>query len=231
MTVESTHRGICDNNEHGAALSIYAQSDGTDMGVLTVSGTTAIEMTNGLTINGGKLTATSTNGQGFRVNYGDIAIHGGEVTGIGSDTQSIFAYDGDVTITGGIVSADQGIMSTEQSGNGGHLTISGGDEKTRYLLGANIIDQKGIVLNTGFNRTALRLNADRRLTDKLTVEAALNVSRNKQGKLIYTLRDNQSITGTFLMNEVLGAKDRVRINEGDIITLGATTLILRIAED
>ena len=67
-----------------------------------------------------------------------------------------------------------------------NLTISGGDEKTRYLLGANIIDQKGIVLNTGFNRTALRLNADRRLTDKLTVEAALNVSRNKQDGLTTT---------------------------------------------
>ena len=67
-----------------------------------------------------------------------------------------------------------------------NLTISGGDEKTRFLLGANIIDQKGIVLNTGFNRTALRLNADRRLTDKLTVEAALNVSRNKQDGLTTT---------------------------------------------
>ena len=67
-----------------------------------------------------------------------------------------------------------------------NLTISGGDEKTRYLLGANIIDQKGIVLSTGFNRTALRLNADRRLTDKLTVEAALNVSRNKQDGLTTT---------------------------------------------
>ncbi len=67
-----------------------------------------------------------------------------------------------------------------------NLTISGGDEKNRYLLGANIIDQKGIVLNTGFNRTALRLNADRRLTDKLTVEAALNVSRNKQDGLTTT---------------------------------------------
>lgn len=67
-----------------------------------------------------------------------------------------------------------------------NLAISGGDEKTRYLLGANIIDQKGIVLNTGFNRTALRLNADRRLTDKLTVEAALNVSRNKQDGLTTT---------------------------------------------
>ena len=59
----------------------------------------------------------------------------------------------------------------------------------------------------------------------------INVSRNKQGQLIYTLRDNQSITGTFFMNEVLGAKDKIRINEGAIITLGATTLILRTAEE
>ncbi|MBR4922159.1 MAG: FHA domain-containing protein, partial [Bacteroidaceae bacterium] len=59
----------------------------------------------------------------------------------------------------------------------------------------------------------------------------INVRRNKQGQLIYTLRDNQSVTGTFLMNEILGDKDKVRIEEGAIITLGATTLILRVAED
>lgn len=58
----------------------------------------------------------------------------------------------------------------------------------------------------------------------------INVKRDKQGKIIYTLRDNNSITGTFLMNEILGPKDRVRIEEGAIITLGATTLILRAAE-
>ena len=58
----------------------------------------------------------------------------------------------------------------------------------------------------------------------------LNVRCNKQGEVIYTLRDNQSITGTFLMNEILGDKERVRIEEGAIITLGATTLILRAAE-
>lgn len=67
-----------------------------------------------------------------------------------------------------------------------NLTISGGDEKTRYLLGANIIDQKGIVLNTGYNRSALRLNADRKLTEQLSVEAALSVSRNKQDGLTTT---------------------------------------------
>ena len=44
------------------------------------------------------------------------------------------------------------------------------------------------------------------------------------------LRDNQSITGTFLLNDILGDKDRVRIEEGAIITIGATTLILRTAE-
>lgn len=58
----------------------------------------------------------------------------------------------------------------------------------------------------------------------------IHVKRNKQGGLVYTLRDNESNTGTFLMNEILGPKDRIRINDGDIITLGATTLILREGE-
>lgn len=57
----------------------------------------------------------------------------------------------------------------------------------------------------------------------------LNVKRGKNGNYIYTLRDNYSITGTFLMNEILGTKDRVRLDDGAIITLGATTLILHAA--
>ena len=124
MTVESTHRGIYDNNEHGAALSIYAQSDGTDMGVLTVSGTAAIETTSSLTINGGKVTATGTNGQGLCVNYGDIAIHGGEVTSIGSGA-SIYAYIGNITITGGKINAEQGFNCGSEANYtaGGIMTI------------------------------------------------------------------------------------------------------------
>ncbi len=57
----------------------------------------------------------------------------------------------------------------------------------------------------------------------------INVKRNKQGQVVYTLRDAPSLTGTFLMNEILGDKDRIRIDEGAVITLGATTLILRTA--
>ena len=59
----------------------------------------------------------------------------------------------------------------------------------------------------------------------------INVKRNQQGELIYTLRDNPSLTGTFLMNDILGDKDRVRIEDGAIITIGATSLILRAAEE
>ena len=54
----------------------------------------------------------------------------------------------------------------------------------------------------------------------------LNVKRNKQGKIIYTLRDNDSITGTFLMNDILGPNAQVCLEVGDIFTLLATTLTL-----
>lgn len=56
----------------------------------------------------------------------------------------------------------------------------------------------------------------------------INVKRNKQGEIIYTLRDAPSLTGTFLNNEILGDKDRVRIEDGAVITIGATSLILHI---
>lgn len=58
----------------------------------------------------------------------------------------------------------------------------------------------------------------------------INIKRNKQGKLVYTLRDAPSLTGTFLMNEILGDKDRIRIGDGAIVTIGATTFILHAAE-
>ena len=50
------------------------------------------------------------------------------------------------------------------------------------------------------------------------------------GSLVHTIRDNRSITGTFVMNRVLGERERLRIEDGAIITLGATTLILHTPE-
>lgn len=54
----------------------------------------------------------------------------------------------------------------------------------------------------------------------------VNVKRGYGDEIIYTIRDNQSVTGTFVMNRILGNRERLRIEAGAIITLGATTLIL-----
>lgn len=64
-----------------------------------------------------------------------------------------------------------------------------------------------------------------------TTHCVINVKRNKQGKLVYTLRDAPSNTGTFYMNEILRDNDRIRLEDGAIVTIGATTLILRAAAD
>ena len=59
----------------------------------------------------------------------------------------------------------------------------------------------------------------------------ITVKKNKQGKLQYILRDAPSDTGTFYMNDILRDVDRINLEDGAIITIGATTLILRAAAE
>ncbi len=64
-----------------------------------------------------------------------------------------------------------------------------------------------------------------------TFHCCITVKRTKAGRLQYVLRDAPSDTGTFHMNEILKDNDRINLSDGDIITIGATTLILRTAPD
>jgi hypothetical protein len=50
-------------------------------------------------------------------------------------------------------------------------------------------------------------------------------------KIKYILRDAPSDTGTFYMNTILRNNDRIEIQDGAIITIGATTMILRAATE
>lgn len=60
-----------------------------------------------------------------------------------------------------------------------------------------------------------------------TKHCIIRVQRDKTGKLQYILRDAPSNTGTFFMNDILGKNERVCLTDGDVVTIGATTLILR----
>lgn len=63
-----------------------------------------------------------------------------------------------------------------------------------------------------------------------TTHCVVNVSRDRHGRFIYTLRDASTDgTGTYAGTTFLRPNDRLRIADGTIITIGATTMILRAA--
>jgi len=63
------------------------------------------------------------------------------------------------------------------------ISISGGDDRTRYALSGSFTDQKGLVIGTGFKRSSIRLNLDRQLSDNLTVGVTATAARNNQDAL------------------------------------------------
>ena len=90
--------------------------------------------------------------------------------------------------------------------------------------GDNVIGRRSKGMNIEVPIETNDRNMDRR-------HCIINVKRDKEGKRVYTLRDNGSLCGTFLMNDLIGDRERVRIDDGAIMTLGATTVILRAAEE
>ena len=62
------------------------------------------------------------------------------------------------------------------------------------------------------------------------MHCVINVSRGKNGKLKYVLRDGPSNTGTFVDNEILGDRERRVLEDGSLFTIGATSIIFRTAD-
>lgn len=56
------------------------------------------------------------------------------------------------------------------------ISISGGNNKTRYLLSANQFGQEGIILNSNYQRTIGKINLSTDAFDWLTIGANLNIS-------------------------------------------------------
>ena len=90
-------------------------------------------------------------------------------------------------------------------------------------MGDNVIGryQKGNPINTPFETVdpSVVLN-----------HCTINVSHDKQGRLRYTLSDNNSNTGTFVDNIEVKGRERRVIEDGTLFTIGATSIILRTTE-
>lgn len=63
-----------------------------------------------------------------------------------------------------------------------------------------------------------------------TTHCIITISERKGRGYDYVLQDAPSNTGTSVMDHFLGNKERVALHDGDIITIGATTMIFRTHE-
>ncbi|MDR0687695.1 MAG: SusC/RagA family TonB-linked outer membrane protein, partial [Prevotellaceae bacterium] len=63
------------------------------------------------------------------------------------------------------------------------LSVSGGNDNTRYLISGNYTAQDGIILNSGFDRFSGRLNLEKEVFAGLATGITASASRNKQNAL------------------------------------------------
>ena len=95
-------------------------------------------------------------------------------------------------------------------------------------LGDNVIGRyvRGTNINTPIETVDPSVD-----TTHCVINVSLSPPRGELERgLIYTLRDGPSGTGTFVGNTILRDQDRLRIEDGTIITIGATTLILQAGD-
>lgn len=55
-----------------------------------------------------------------------------------------------------------------------NLSITGGDNKTKFFIGGSLRSEDGIIMGTGFDRKSLRLNLDHKFNDKLSIGVSSN---------------------------------------------------------
>jgi hypothetical protein len=64
-----------------------------------------------------------------------------------------------------------------------------------------------------------------------TTHCVITAKISKNEEWTFLLSDAKSNTGTFYMDHILGPKEQVRLDDGDIITIGATTMIFHLNEE
>lgn len=69
------------------------------------------------------------------------------------------------------------------------ISVSGGNENTKYYTSFGYFDQKGIILNSGFKRISFRVNLDQKINDRLDFNTSLSIQHSKYLQAVYTSAD------------------------------------------
>ena len=79
----------------------------------------------------------------------------------------------------------------------GELSISGGDEKSRYLISGNYFNQDGTILNTGFKRYSARVNYEKNVTGKFKISTNVFGSQSIENKLVGSAYGSNQFSNAF----------------------------------
>ncbi len=84
------------------------------------------------------------------------------------------------------------------------LSVSGGTKSTKYSISGNIFDQKGIIINSGFNRKQGRFTLDQTFSDKFKVGTTVNYTGSKTSGANPATPDAAFSSMNYLMYSVWG---------------------------
>ncbi|MEM9679793.1 MAG: SusC/RagA family TonB-linked outer membrane protein [Bacteroidota bacterium] len=76
------------------------------------------------------------------------------------------------------------------------LSISGGSEKTQFFVSGSLLDEEGIVKNTGFERNSIRANVNHKISNNIDIAVSANYinSNNQRG---WTSNSNNDLSLTY----------------------------------
>ncbi|QNK61508.1 TonB-dependent receptor [Pedobacter sp. PAMC26386] len=79
--------------------------------------------------------------------------------------------------------------------NSQNINISGGDEKTRFYIGADYYDEKGTLINTGYKTINFRVNLEHKINDRFKITTRINTGfgnkTDDQSGALYQAYTNQ----------------------------------------
>lgn len=73
------------------------------------------------------------------------------------------------------------------------LTLTGGNDKTKFYLAASNKDEEGIIKNTGFKRQSIRANIDHKISDLVDINMSTNYIRSSMDRGV-TNNDNAGVS-------------------------------------
>ncbi len=126
---------------------------------------------------------------------------GGPTDGVGAQTQDILTPT--LTNTTNVTRYDyQDYIFRDASGTDNTLSVSGGNDKTKYYFGGSYYNNQGIIKNTDFQRFSFRSNIDQIINKWISMNMGLNYTNSSanekpDGQSFFSPTNAVTILGNF----------------------------------